>query len=353
MGEEEKTMMTRTCPVCGHEQDQEKLECTCCGWDFSPLLGTPDQVEARQRERIEQAQIAWRQRRYNPELIPELERDPFETTEEFAARLAERPWYAGDFELRKAEYDIETGRFPLSIQLLQTWAKPWLDPAGSYSLNLPRDQARELYQRGATWPLYARLAVIGSKVSLSALVAVTPDGELPVTTKAIEVQAIRCPTDASCGAAGPLISGRYRDLGDGTLMDIRTGLQWMRCALGQRWNGRTCAGDAGSWTWNNLNDQVRGINKQGYGGHTDWRVPTIDELKTLIVEDARPAIDLEAFPETPCRWFWSSTPYAYSSSSAWGVHFDPGYVYSGGRASASYVRLVRGGKLLSMLETAR
>ena len=71
------------------------------------------------------------------------------------------------------------------------------------------------------------------------------------------------------GATGPLISGRYRDLGDGTLLDIRTGLQWMRCALGQRWSGRTCAGDAGKWTWNNLNDQVRGINQQGgYGGHT-------------------------------------------------------------------------------------
>ena len=343
MGEEEKTMMTRTCPVCGHEQDQEKLECTCCGWDFSPLLGTPEQVEARQRERLDQAQAAWRQRRYNPELIPELERDPFETTEEFAARLAERPWYAGDFELRKAEYDIETGRFPLSIQLLQTWAKPWLDPAGSYSLNLPRDQARELYQRGATWPLYARLAVIGSKVSLSALVAVTPDGELPVTTKAIEVQAIRCPTDASCGAAGPLISGRYRDLGDGTLLDIRTGLQWMRCALGQRWNGRTCASDAGKWTWNNLKSQVRGINKQsGYGGHTDWRVPTIDELQTLIIKGAKPAIDLEAFSGITCGWYWSSS--FYSACSAWFVDFHYGYVYYGDKGYAYYVRLVRGGQ---------
>lgn len=346
-------MMTRTCPVCGHEQDQEMLECICCGWDFSPLLGTPEQVEARQRERLDQAQAAWRQRLYNPELIPELQRDPFETPEEFAARLAERPWYVGDGELRKAEYDIETGRFPLSIQLLQTWAKPWLDPAGSYSLNLPRDQARQLYQRGATWPLYARLAVIGSKVSLAALVAVTPDGELPVTTEAIEIQAIRCSSEASSGAIGPLIRGRYRDLGDGTLLDIRTGLQWMRCALGQRWNGRTCDGEARSWTWNHLNDQVKGINQQGgYGGHTDWRVPTIDELKTLIVEDAKPAIDLEAFSGTTCMWYWSSSPCAGSADRAWYVDFNRGYVYDSYKYVADYVRLVRGSRELAFLKTA-
>ena len=342
-------MMTRNCPVCGHEQDQEMLECTCCGWDFSLLLGTPEQVEARQRERLDQAQAAWRQRRYNPELIPELERDPFETSEEFATRLAERLWYVGEGELLKAEYDIETGRFPLGIQLLQTWAKPWAkpwhDPAASYSLNLPRDQARQLYQRGATWPLYARLTVIGSKVSMTALVAVTPDGELPVATKAIDVQEIGGPSEASNGVTGSLISGRYRDLGDGTLLDTRTGLQWMRCALGQRWNGQTCAGEAREWTWYKLNDQVRGINQQGgYAGHTDWRVPTIDELKTLIVEGAKPAIDLEAFSGTACMWFWSSSPAAGYAYYAWYVDFRDGYVDYGSKDDVECVRLVRGGQ---------
>ena len=330
------TKAAKTCPVCGHEQEQEESECTRCGWDFSPLLGTPERVEALQKERLDKALTAWRQRRYNPKLIPELERDPFETSEEFNARLAERPWYLGLGELQKAGYDIETGCFPMGIKELRSWATTWIGSASSFRLRLPRDQARDLYHRGATWPLYAHLAVEISQVSLATLVLVVADGELPV-----EIQK----------QIGPLISGRYHDLGDGTLMDIRTGLQWMRCALGQRWNGRTwwngptCAGNAGRWTWNNLHHQIAGINQQGgYGGHRDWRVPTIGELKTLIVEDSNPAIDLEAFPATPCRWFWSSSPNHDNSDYGWGVDFSSGNVYSYDKSGSLYVRLVRGGQ---------
>ncbi len=336
---------TNTCPVCGHEQERGTPDCTRCGWDFSPLLGTPEQVEVLLQVRLDQARTTWRQRRYDPDLIPELERDPFETPDEFTVRLTERPWYVGEGELLKAEYDIETRRFPLGIRSPRPWANPLVDPDGSHSLRLPRDQARELYQRGVSWPLFARLAVNGCQVSLTALVLVAPDGELPVETEVAEDHTTRRLSKAAGATTGPLISGRYRDIGDGTLLDIRTGLQWMRCALGQRWNGRTCDGEAGSWTWNNLNGQVRGINQQGgYGGHTDWCVPTIDELKTLIVEDTQPAIDLEAFSGATCMWYWSSSPCAGSADRAWYVDFNRGYVYDSYKNVAYYVRLVRGGQ---------
>lgn len=39
--------------------------------------------------------------------------------------------------------------------------------------------------------------------------------------------------------------GHYIDNGDGTVTDTRTGLTWMRCALGQTWDGSTCVGVAG------------------------------------------------------------------------------------------------------------
>lgn len=39
-----------------------------------------------------------------------------------------------------------------------------------------------------------------------------------------------------------LIDGRYRDNRDGTVTDIKTKLQWMRCSVGQSWNGQSCAG---------------------------------------------------------------------------------------------------------------
>ena len=339
------TKATITCPVCGFEQDRGTPDCTRCGWDFSPLLGAPEQVVALLRKRLDQARTAWWQRRYDPDLVPELERDPFETPDEFAARLTERLWYVGEGELLKAGYDIETGLFPLGIRSPKTWATPWVDPSLSYSLCLPRDQARRLYQCGAIWPICARLAVNGSQVSLTALVLVAPDGELPVETKAAEDHTIKMPSKAPEAMTGPLISGRYRDLGDGTVVDTRTGLQWMRCALGKKWDGMTCVGKAIRSNWNVLPTQVAEYNRQGgYGGHRDWRVPTIDELSTLIDKDTRiPATDREAFPET-LGWYWSSSPYADYSDQSCLVDFDYGYVYGDPKNRSRFVRLVRGGQ---------
>lgn len=251
---------------------------------------------------------------------------------------------SGGGELLKSEYDIETGCFPLGIRSPRPWANSLVDPDGSYSLHLPRDQARELYQRGVNWPLFARLAVNGSQVSLPALILVVPDGELLVETELAEEQTTRRLSKATGVTTDPLISGHYRELGDGTLLDTRTRLQWMRCALGQRWDGRTCGGDAANSTWSELPGRVATFNQQGgYGDHRDWRIPTIGELKTLIVEGTKPAIDLVAFPETR-GCFWSSTPYAYYAGHAWGVQFYSGYVYRGSKDYASYVRLVRGGQ---------
>lgn len=46
------------------------------------------------------------------------------------------------------------------------------------------------------------------------------------------------------------------------------------------------------------------------GARSDWRTPTVLELQTLVDASAfAPAIDLVAFPGTPARSFWSSTPW--------------------------------------------
>jgi hypothetical protein len=129
-------MANKTCPVCGLEQAETAAACGRCGWDFSPMLGTAEQTRTLLAKRLEEARAAWLQRRYNPELVPELERDPFETPEEFAERLAERPWYVGEAELQKAGYDIKTGRFPLRLKSSLAWVERWLNLADSCHLEL-------------------------------------------------------------------------------------------------------------------------------------------------------------------------------------------------------------------------
>jgi len=143
------------------------------------------------------------------------------------------------------------------------------------------------------------------------------------------------------------MAGRYRDNGDGTVTDVQTGLQWMRFSLGQEWNGGTCTGEARKYTWQEAFDAAETLNRQGgCAGYRGWRVPTKEELQTLISGKQSPTIDRTAFPDTPGWWYWSSSVYAYNPDDAWGVNFGYGYGYVGydGNHHAYHVRLVRGGQ---------
>ncbi|MBP5406658.1 DUF1566 domain-containing protein [bacterium] len=43
------------------------------------------------------------------------------------------------------------------------------------------------------------------------------------------------------------------------------------------------------------------------GNHNDWRLPSMDELSTLLYYDNSPTINLEYFPDTPSDNFWTSS----------------------------------------------
>ena len=173
-------MTNRTCPVCGLKQAETATACGHCGWDFSPMLGTAEQTRTLLATRLDQARAAWGQRSYDPELVPALERDPFETEEEFAARLAARPWCVGQAKLEKADYDLVTGRFPLRLESVPTWAERWLSATDTYHLKLPREQARMLYEAGAVWPAYARLGVRDGQAVFDSPVLVARNDVIPI-----------------------------------------------------------------------------------------------------------------------------------------------------------------------------
>lgn len=71
----------------------------------------------------------------------------------------------------------------------------------------------------------------------------------------------------------------FIDQGNGTVIDSQTGLQWMRCELGQTWTGRTCTGESETYQWQAALDKAKIIS---YATYSDWRVPTLKELQSLV-----------------------------------------------------------------------
>jgi hypothetical protein len=167
------------------------------------------------------------------------------------------------------------------------------------------------------------------------------------------------------------VKGDFIDQGNGTVIDNQTGLQWMRCELGQTWIGRTCTGESKAYKWQAALDKAKSIS---YASYSDWRVPTIKELQSLVYcsngknvlynenftkksegglgcqSDSRkaykkPTIAQQVFPNaTTISYVWSSSLLAYNPSIAKHVYFNNGYSNISFCYNSGCVRLVRSGQ---------
>ncbi|MBK6613262.1 IPTL-CTERM sorting domain-containing protein [Ottowia sp.] len=137
----------------------------------------------------------------------------------------------------------------------------------------------------------------------------------------------------------------FMDNGDGTVTDDATGLVWDRCTYGL--TGDTCsAGAAFSGSWTAALAQARQANVDAYKRFSDWRVPNVKELESLVKINAHsPALDTAAFPPgtQQSEIFWSSTTAARGPGGVLGVNFFDGSIFTYGKTFNNHVRLVRGG----------
>jgi hypothetical protein len=96
--------------------------------------------------------------------------------------------------------------------------------------------------------------------------------------------------------------------------------------------------------WNTL---LNAANKEKLCGFNDWRVPTIDELKTLVANTAiKPVANPEIFPLTLAVPYWSVSTYQNYPEHAQTVDFATGAsnYYNGFRGDRLPLRLVRSDK---------
>jgi hypothetical protein len=196
----------------------------------------------------------------------------------------------------------------------------------------------------------ADLAKCSTKLSEKFTAAETAGGpECPTTGDAAGIEArVDAATD---GIAQALAGARFVDNGDGTVTDTQTGLMWEKKddggGLHDKDNLYTWA-DAMSAFVSDVNGRTDTTNPQapGLGGHNDWRLPSIDELQTILLAPfpcgTSPCID-PVFGPTVASSYWSATTLASVPAYAWVVGFGDGDVNVDLKTLTSYARAVRGG----------
>jgi len=217
--------------------------------------------------------------------------------------------------------------------------------------------------------------VIGNttNVTLCDSASCPADGEFAILARntnqhvVVDVQGYFYPT--TLGRCPSSVPTRFIDNGDGTICDNQTGLMW------EKKDSSDGAGNTGnpndvdnaySWTMDadpgsaptgtiyidllpQLNNSWDGGDPTvGFAGYTDWRIPTMFELETILLEpnpcSISPCIDA-TFGPTAENVYWSSTSWTSEGTTAFVVDFRTGESrLVANKLSAFPVRAVRGGR---------
>ena len=139
-------------------------------------------------------------------------------------------------------------------------------------------------------------------------------------------------------------SSRFIFNNNGTVTDKETKITWMRCAMGQTWDGKTCTGKAHVYSWQEARDAVAELNSDTFGEPTSWRLPYVPELASIVERKCfQPRINSTVFPETPTKAFWTGMEKKGESELAYAVDFGRGGVMPGKKIYSAYIRLMHDG----------
>lgn len=144
------------------------------------------------------------------------------------------------------------------------------------------------------------------------------------------------PADWSKYELSPSITGSMRhdykvieSQGVQVVLDHATGLMWQQ------------TGSAKPLSWSVAFDYAANLNRLRYAGFTDWRVPTIEELASLLEPEKMPTnLYLNSLFGKDNLWCWSADR-SVSGSKAWYVSFSSGGIQQLELDNALFVLVVR------------
>ena len=112
---------------------------------------------------------------------------------------------------------------------------------------------------------------------------------------------------------------------DHLIVDLKSGVEWMRCSVGQQWNGTSCLGEIIRLNHEDVAKAIVIANKQ-LGGN--WRLPDREELEGLICAGCEAVkIDSDSFPKTVPEPYWTGEVNGFATRHFWSVNFMTGHTY--------------------------
>jgi len=131
------------------------------------------------------------------------------------------------------------------------------------------------------------------------------------------------------GLLAPNLLWADRFLKNGEVVyDSKTELGWQSMPSSQRF----------AWS-----QAVEHCQESSYGGYSDWRLPNLYELKSLVdYTKYNPAIATSLINVKTDNWYWSSSKYVSDPSYAWYVNFNSGFDNWLKQSDTDYVLCVRG-----------
>lgn len=150
------------------------------------------------------------------------------------------------------------------------------------------------------------------------------------------------------------VARAYVDNGNGTITDTSTGLMWEKLS-----NDGSVHDKDNRYTWANaVAVKIATLNAEAFGGFTNWRLPNINELSSILdynrsFPGVNPVFNAPSCP-TGCTVLtcscimsnfdsWSSTTHLITPANALTVSFSGGLTNARAKTGNNYVRAVRGG----------
>ena len=121
------------------------------------------------------------------------------------------------------------------------------------------------------------------------------------------------------------LQNEFKNRSDGTVLDRLSGLIWQH------------EGTAFPVNWDDAVAYINTLNSQNFAGLGNWRLPTIDELLTLVTRTPHgEELCIEAVFDQKQKWLWSCDRSSYTA--AWYVNMEMGFVASNDLSSFYFAK---------------